>query len=315
MLRVGSETARLGNNVLRSDPMKRILIIAIAAFVSASCTPVPPEKPVAAPAPDREQLAELARRFFVSGGQVPPDVEVSIAEIQAFEDTGLHHGDLTLSKDGQSQSLPFHVTGDGRWLFISDPIDLTVDPIQAVLEGISITENDPSLGPADAKVTIVEYSDFQCPFCARAETIIQEDVLAKYGDQVRFVYKQMPLVSIHPWAQPASEIGLCLFQQNGGDAYWQYHGAVFAQQREIPAGGDEANDKLVALAAEAGGDEAAVRDCFAAGDTRGIVEATLKESEALGVASTPTFFINGRKLSGAQPLEAFEAIIIPELQG
>lgn len=296
--------------------MKSLAAAALAAFFLA-CTPTPPDEGSAAATapPDSDALAEQAHRYLTSGGQIPPDVTIEVTRLAPFEDTGLHRGDLTLSKDGQSQSVPFHVTGDGRWLFLSDPVDLTVDPVQAVLDGISITDADPSIGPADAPVTIVEYSDFQCPFCSRAETIIKEQVLPAYGDHVRFVYKQMPLVSIHPWAQPASEIGICLYRQKGNEAYWTYHEEVFAKQQELPPGGDEANEQLLGFATAAGGDADAVRGCFEGGEATAHVEATLAEAEALGVGSTPTFFVNGRQLSGAQPLEAFSAMIDPELQG
>lgn len=295
--------------------MRRFAAAALAAFFVA-CTPPSPE-PAAAPAgaPDSDALAEQAHRYLTSGGQIPPDVTIEVTRIGPFEGTGLHSGDLTLSKDGQSQSVPFHVTADGRWLFLSEPIDLTVDPVQAVLEGISITDADPSIGPVDAAVTIVEYSDFQCPFCARAEDIVKREVLPAYGDKVRFVYKQMPLVSIHPWAQPASEIGICLYRQKGNDAYWTYHEEVFARQQELPPGGPDANDQLLGFAVTAGGDADAVRACFEGGEATAQVEATLAEAEALGVGSTPTFFVNGRQLSGAQPLGAFSAMIDPELQG
>ncbi|MFP6665293.1 MAG: thioredoxin domain-containing protein [Deltaproteobacteria bacterium] len=292
----------------------KIFVLAAITVLLVSCTQAPPP-PAAPEAPDEAALAELAKRYFIGGGQIPADVEVTVTAFAPFEDTGLHQGDLTLAKDGQSQRIPFHVTADGRWLFISDPIDLTLDPVAAVLEGITLDGSDPALGPDDAVVTIVEYSDFQCPFCSRAEEIMKNDVLPKYGDQVRFVYKQMPLVSIHPWAQPASEIGICLFRLSGNEAYWKYHEEVFAQQASLPPSGDASDQALLALASDAGGDDTAVADCFASGETRDQVEATLAEAEALGVNSTPTFFVNGRKLSGAQPLEAFSDLIDPELQG
>jgi protein-disulfide isomerase len=107
-------------------------------------------------------------------------------------------------------------------------------------------------------------------------------------------------------------MGLCVLKQAGNDAYWKYHKEVFAKQKEIDA--DNANDKLMAMAKAAGADEAKIKSCVDAKEADPIIEATFTEAEALGVNSTPTFFVNGRRLSGAQPLEAFKAIIDPELQ-
>lgn len=273
------------------------------------------EAPAAAAAPaanfDKPELAGRIKRYYEASGDIPPDVDVSVTEIKAGEIPGLSQGRLQLSRGAQSQELTFYVSNDGRWFLQGDPVDLTVDPVARIVEAIEIDADDPVRGGADAAVTIVEYSDFQCPFCARAEEIVQKEVLTKYGDKVRFVYKQFPLTSIHPWAEPASMIGLCILKQSGNEAYWKYHTAVFQKQKDIP--NEAPATQLLGLAKEAGADEAKVKACFEAEETKAAVVATLEEAEKIGVDSTPTFFINGRKLSGAQPLEAFQAIIDPEL--
>ncbi|MBM4266938.1 MAG: DsbA family protein [Deltaproteobacteria bacterium] len=271
-------------------------------------------EPIAAPAEanlNREELAVQIKRHFESSGQIPSDVAMELVDISDSQIDGLKKGTLRLSREDQSQDLEFLLSADGRWFLRADPVDLTIDPVTEVLEKIKIGTDDPFLGPADASVTIVEYSDFQCPFCARAEEIVQQEVLKEYGDRVKFVYKQFPLVSIHPWAQPASEIGICVLRQNGNDAYWKYHAAVFGKQQEVQA--DTAVDQLVEIAKESGADPAKVKACYDADETAPVIVATLEEAEAIGVNSTPTFFVNGRRLSGAQPLEAFKEIIEPEL--
>jgi protein-disulfide isomerase len=261
---------------------------------------------------DKDKIGTQIKRYFESQGQIPADVEVTVADLKPSEVSGLNEGSLKLSRGEQAQELKFLVSNDGRWFLRVDPIDLNVDPVEAVIAKIDLGEDQPSRGPKDAKVTIVEYSDFQCPFCAKAETIVQEEVLKEYGDKVRFVYKQFPLTSIHPWAESASLIGLCVFKQVGNDAYWKYHAKVFANASEVPA--DAPTDKLVAFATEAGGDEAKIKECLEKEETQEIVDATLEEAESIGVNSTPTFFVNGRRLSGAQPLDAFKGLIEPELQ-
>ena len=277
----------------------------------AGCSPTSDPMPEAAP--DPEALAPRAQRYLLGGGQIPEDVEVTVQNLTAFETTGLYRGDLMLAKEGQSQRVSFYVTADGRWLFLNDPIDLNVDPVATSLAGISISPEDPSLGSPGAAVTIVEYSDFQCPFCARADSIVQGEVLSRYGDQVRFVYKQMPLVSLHPWAQSASEMGLCVLSESGQEAYWRFHAEVFANQRTMSPDPQSAVAEIEAMAIAAGAKPKALRDCMASGRAAQVVADTVAEANALGINATPTFFINGRKLSGAQPLEVFAGMIDSEL--
>jgi len=309
-----------------------IAIAAAATFLSCSPSSPPGEKEAAkpeapsaaAPAPDpaapaagasaaidKAKVSELIKRYYTSSGQIPDDVTMTVTDIKPSEVTGLNEGTLQLARGPQSQEVPFLITTDGRWFLRADPVDLNVDPIDQVLKTIKLGDENPRIGPADAAVTIVEYSDFQCPFCARAEEIVQGEVLKAYGDKVAFVYKQFPLTSIHPWAEPASMIGLCLYKQNGNPAYWKFHEAVFKAQKDVPNEGFE--DKLLAMAKDAGGDQEKVKACFEAGETKALVDATLEEAEAIGVNSTPTFFINGKRLSGAQSLDAFKALIDPEL--
>jgi len=271
-----------------------------------------PAAPAAAGGLDKDKIGGLIKRYFEAQGQIPADVEVSVTEFKPSEVAGLNEGTLKLARGEQGQDLKFLISGDGRWFLRVDPIDLNVDPVQLVVQKIDLGENHPSRGPKDAKVTIVEYSDFQCPFCAKAETIVQEEVLKQYGDKVRFVYKQFPLTSIHPWAETASLVGLCVFKQKGNDAYWKYHSKVFSNVSEVP--NDSPTEKLLSFAKDAGADEAKVKGCVENEETQEIVDATLEEAESIGVNSTPTFFVNGRRLSGAQPLDAFKGLIEPELQ-
>jgi len=266
----------------------------------------------AAAVPDRAKVAEQVKRYFEGQGQIPADVTLDVGEMKPSQVPGLYDVTLKLSRGEQSQELKFLLSQDGRWFMKAEPIDLTVDPVMAVLEKIKIHPEDPSRGPKDAKVTIVEYSDFQCPYCAKAHVIIEQEVLKAYGDKVRFVYKQFPLTQIHPWAETASLIGLCINKLSGNDAYWKYHSAVFAKAASIEAEG--ATDALLKVAKESGADGAKVKDCLDKGETKAAIAASLAEAEEVGVSSTPTFFVNGRRLAGAMPLESFKAIIDPELQ-
>lgn len=308
---------------MKTPPSSRAAACVIAIALALGCArpaePPPAPEPVAAApvevvpavAIDRDVLLSRIRRHFESSGQIPAEVNMELLEIGDADIGTLQRGVMRLWKEDQEQELDFLVSADGRWFLRVSPVDLTVDPIARVMESIKIGPDDPYLGSADASVTIVEYSDFQCPFCARAETIVRDELLKEYGDKVKFVYKQMPLASIHPWAQAASAIGLCALRDSGNDVYWKYHREVFAKQSEVQV--ENADEQLLAMAGVAGANEDAVKECFESEETAPVITATLEEAETLEVNSTPTFFINGRRLSGAQPLEAFKAVIDPEL--
>lgn len=311
--------------------LSRRLALAAAVSISSFACAAPSEVPsgagkestahgdhaaaAAAPAsasPDKAKLASQVRRYFEGQGQLPADVKLDVGDIKPSQVPGLWSVQLKLSRGEQAQDIDFLVSSDGRWFMKAEPIDLSIDPVQAVVGKIKIADDDPSRGPKDSKVTIVEYSDYQCPYCAKANTIIEEEVLKQYGDKVRFVYKQFPLVEIHPWAETASLIGLCVNKITGSDAFWKFHNAVFAKAEGMEP--DGATEKLLAMAKDAGADQARIKDCLDKGETKAAVAASRAEAEAIGVNSTPTFFVNGRRLAGAMPLESFKAIIEPELQ-
>ena len=165
------------------------------------------------------------------------------------------------------------------------------------------TEGSPAKGPADAPVTIVEFSDFECPFCSRVVPTL-EQVRAKYGDKVRLVFRQFPLNSIHPNAQKAAEASLCAADQG---KFWEMHDAMFADQKNLGV------DALKATAAGLGMDAGKFAACVDSGTYEQQVNDDVKAGTLAGVTGTPAIFVNGRVLSGAQPFEAISAIVDEEL--
>jgi protein-disulfide isomerase len=164
-------------------------------------------------------------------------------------------------------------------------------------------DGSPSRGPADAPVTIVEFSDFHCPFCRKVQPVLAE-LLSRYGDRVRLVYKDFPLDNLHPQARAAAEAARCAGDQ---EKFWEYHDRVYAG----PSDGSPA--ALRAMAEEVGLDLAAFDECQSSRKYQAAVQKDLQEGAGLGITGTPGFFINGRFLSGAQPMEAFVRIIEEEL--
>ncbi|HUE88657.1 MAG TPA: thioredoxin domain-containing protein [Vicinamibacterales bacterium] len=167
---------------------------------------------------------------------------------------------------------------------------------------VGIEPTDPVKGPAGAPITIVEYSDYQCPYCARVNPALDR-VVQTYGDKVKIVFKDFPLPN-HPEAPKAAEAAHCAGEQGN---YWEMHDRLFANQQslQIP------QIKQYATALEL--DMNAFNQCLDSGKHASRVAENMKAGEALGVASTPTLYVNGRPVVGAQPFEFFKAIIDEEL--
>lgn len=178
------------------------------------------------------------------------------------------------------------------------PVAITLEPPRQTV----VSAGHPAKGPANAPIEIVEFSDFQCPFCQRATPTVTQ-VLQKYGDQVRLVYRHFPLPN-HPDAQPAAEASACAHEQG---KFWPYHDRLFAEFGKLSVA------DLKAHAAAVGLDVTAFNACVDSGRFKTRVEQDVQEAQALGVTGTPAFFVNGRALEGAQPLEAFTRLIDEEL--
>jgi protein-disulfide isomerase len=162
----------------------------------------------------------------------------------------------------------------------------------------------PVAGKESAPVTIVEYSDFQCPFCSRAADTVNE-IKKKYGSKVRIAFKHFPL-PMHREARPASEASMCINEQSS-DKFWKYHDLVFKNQDKL----DDAS--LEKYAKDVGANVDKFKECYSSKKFKDLVQADMDAGEKLGVKSTPTFFINGQLVSGALPIESFSEIIDEEL--
>lgn len=168
------------------------------------------------------------------------------------------------------------------------------------------TDGFPSMGPAAAPIVIVEFSDFQCPFCQRFYDQTFKQLMAAYPGKIRFVYRHLPLTSIHSEAFPAAEASMCANEQN---AFWAFHDKIFENQDKL------GRDLYLQIASDLNLNTSAFEDCVNTNKYKDQVQADSDFALGLGVQSTPTFFINGLALVGAQPLTAFTQIIDKELAG
>jgi protein-disulfide isomerase len=175
--------------------------------------------------------------------------------------------------------------------------EILLEPARIEVEAIG-----PSRGPDDAVVTIVEFSDFQCPFCQRVVPTIDQ-IVAKYPTQVRFVYRNLPL-SIHPRAQAAAEAAACADKQGN---FWGYHDLIFANTRALSA------EDLERHASDLGLEMQAFRQCVQNRETQQLVDADTAAAESLRISGTPSFLVNGIPMHGAQSVEAFSEVIDAEI--
>jgi len=164
--------------------------------------------------------------------------------------------------------------------------------------------NAPILGGTDAKVQVIEFSDFQCPYCARGAEVVHE-LKAKYGNKIKIAFKQFPL-PMHHDARPSAEAALCVNEQ-GTAKFWKFHDLAFKAQDKLDSAG------LAKLAKEAGADEKKFSECLTGKKFSSAVDEDMKYGEKIGVRSTPTFFVNGQLIAGAVPIEQFSEIIDDEL--
>jgi len=164
-------------------------------------------------------------------------------------------------------------------------------------------DDDPMKGNPKAKVTIIEFSEFQCPFCKKARPTIAK-ILETYGDKVRYVFRDFPL-SFHKYAPKAAEAANCARDQN---KYWEYAEYLWDNNKDLSV------DRLKEYAKTLGLKEAPFNECLDSGKYVAEIQKDIEDGEAVGVSGTPAYFINGKFLSGAQPFENFQEIIDKELK-
>ncbi|HEY8517682.1 MAG TPA: thioredoxin domain-containing protein [Candidatus Binatia bacterium] len=260
--------------------------------------------PGATSAADQDTLI----KYYRKKNNVPPSETVTVKDVKDSPIKGAKQGVLEIGTPPRARQVPFTASSDFRYVIFAEVDDVTVDPAKAVMDKVSL-KNEVCRGPKDAKVTIIEYSDFQCPFCAKGYNTIENEVLTEYKDKVRFCYKHLPL-PFHPWAEPSAIAMECMKQQNP-DAAWAVYRGFFEKQKEVtPA---NVKEKALEFAANDKIDKAKFEECFDKKETLDKVKADKAEATSLGLTGTPSFVINGRMVKGAQPAANFKAIIDDEL--
>ena len=258
--------------------------------------------------PDLNKKIERQVRSYY---KVPAEVHVIVGVPTPSTDFP-NYDSLIVTVDGgeRKQDITFLVSKDRSSLIRMTKFDLSKDPFAETMSKIDVSGR-PTRGIKASKVVVVNFDDFECPFCSRMHQTLFPEILKEYGDRVTFVYKDYPLVEIHPWATHAAVDANCLASQNS-DAYWDFADYIHANQHEVsnektPGARLEALDKLTMLQGQKHNlDVVKLQSCIKAQD-ESAVKASMKEAERVGVEATPTLFINGEKIDGAVPVSELRA--------
>ncbi len=247
-------------------------------------------------------------KYYRKKNNVPPTETVTVKDVKDSPIKGAKQGTLEVGAAPRTRQVPFTASSDFRYVIFAEVDDVTIDPSKAIMAKVNL-KDEICRGPKDAKVTIVEYSDFQCPFCTKGYTTLENEVLPAYKDKVRFCYKHLPL-PFHPWAEPAAIAMECMKAQSP-DAAWNVYKGYFEKQKEVtPA---NVKEKALEFAAADKIDKAKFDKCYDGKETEAKVKADKAEATSLGLTGTPSFVINGRMVKGAQPAANFKAVIDDEL--
>lgn len=259
-------------------------------------------------------LAKKIQHQIRSYYNIPPEVRLSVGVLSSsLEFPSYESVPVTVEGEtGTKQNLTFLISRDRSSMMRMISFDLKKDSFAETMDKIH-TNGRPTRGTAGAKVVLVSYDDFECPWCSRLHQTLFPNILKEYGDRVAFIYKDYPVVQLHPWAMHAAVDANCLSTQDN-QAYWDFADTIHANQSEIN-GGKTSSDRLDAIdrltfsqAEKYHLDQVKLRACVKAQDETPVKE-SMKEAESVGVEATPTLFINGQRLDGAVPVGRLRAAL------
>ena len=299
--------------------MTRIHRILLAALVLsgiaiAQTKPAPPAHPAkSAATPAAPAAAAMGATVLPSEDTVnsflfqmfgyDATVTWKVNEIRPSEIPGLAEVSVVITNPQGSNPNRLLVSSDGRHAVTGDILPFGAKPFDDARAKLEKGVNGPAKGPAKAPVTIIEFSDMQCPHCQKAAPAI--DQLLAQEPEAHFVFQNFPL-PLHNWAEKAAEYVDCVGRM-GNDAVWKFIQKTFEEQANITEANADEKLKAIATASGANGDEIAA--CAAKPDTKARVEASVALGKSVGVNSTPTLFINGRNLPGSAPVDVLKKIV------
>ena len=275
--------------------VRTAFLVGLLAVLSFAETP---------PSIDKQKIAEYLS--YAEG--FTPAVKITVGDPEPTALVGYYRLVVHLTLGDTKEDKTYYLTADGKHL-VGEPIwDLTQSPFLATAG--RIPTDGPSFGPNGAKVTIVVFNDFQCPYCRKFATTLRDQLPKKYPQDVRVIFQDFPIGSIHPWAPAAAEAGRCVGDARS-DTFWAFHDWIFEHQGEIQK--DNLREKVLGFGKAHGLSEQLLTSCLDSHSKAAEVEASLKQGRELGIDQTPTFFLNGRRVPGALPWESLDTLIQMEL--
>jgi protein-disulfide isomerase len=255
--------------------------------------------PVATVLPSEDTVNSFLFQMF----GYDPTITWKVNEIRPSEVAGLAEVSAVITNQQGAGPLRLLVSSDGKYAITGDILPFGAKPFDDARAKLEKGVSGPARGPAKAAVTIVEFSDMQCPHCAKAAPAIEQ--LLAQEPEARFVFQNFPL-PLHNWAEKAADYVDCV-GRGGNDAVWKFVQKTFEEQTNITE--SNADEKLKAIATASGANAADIAACAAKPETKARVEASIALGKSLGVNSTPTLFINGRSIPGAAPVDLLKKMV------
>lgn len=282
--------------------IRRSFLVLIAICLGCVAQSMPPD------------VARKIERQVRSYYSIPSDVNIKVGAIVASKELpGYDEVAVTIDQgNGRQKDYKFLVSHDRNTMLRLIKFDLSKDPYQELMNKIDLTGR-PVRGNKNAKVVVVNYDDFECPYCARMHQLLFPEILKEYGDRVAFVYKDYPLAEIHPWAIHAAVDANCLAAQSP-DAYWDFADDIHANKQQVDqekgsAARFDAVDRITLVQGQKHGLDAHKLQACVKAQNEDAVRASMREADDIGVNATPTMFINGQKIDGLVPVSELRAAL------
>jgi len=267
----------------------------LGLYVTGPEAPAQQPKPAVAssapaPSPIQKNIEAYLRHLYAFG----TDVRVVVGPLKETPVEGLLETNVDVTIADSKEAATFYVSKDGTFLFRGELSDLTKDPLAENRARMQL-QDAPALGDPKAPVTLVEYSDFECPVCRSLHDILR-GLLPNYAGKLRVVFKDFPIEQIHPWARTAALAGRCAYEQEP-KTFWKLYDLIYDNQEVISP--ENAWTKVTDYAGQSGLDANIFKTCLASPEAAAAVDGSKANGRKLEVSSTPTLFINGRRMAGA----------------
>jgi protein-disulfide isomerase len=266
----------------------------------------PAKAPVKAPVFDKAAFETYVRHLNVW----PSTISMEIGTPKPSELPGFYSVVVKASQGKASQEETFYISKDYKKIVRGVVYDSTENPFKKDLDKLK-TDGRPALGTPGAPVVLVEFTDFECPYCREEAKKLRENLLKDFPKEVHFYFMDFPLESLHPWAKAAAIAGQCIFKQNV-DVFWEYHDWVFENQATLTA--DNLTTQILNFTKYRKVDNLQLGRCMETKATEAEVNKSIAEGQSLEVSSTPTIFVNGRKLPGSIDWPDLKRIIDYEIE-